>query len=224
MRSRLARLELQELFAVAWRVVGVGVVDVVAVVTRGRDGGGDDVRGSLACCDLSVRVGGCYWHRWNRRSNRRAAIAAGGSFFSTRRHGMRTVALEKQWRRLFSTHARPMDGESVRISLIVRVRKKRIQGVENEVSDPKRGKKRKVKLVAREVYIYIGFSRFHPLGFLDTLPSIATREIPSWKGLRRSAHAHSLRGKRDGCRTCMTHAYTCAYIYIYIYISICACI
>lgn len=67
MRSRLTRLELQELFAVAWRVVGVGVVDV-AVVTRDNaaaagDGGGD-VRGSLACCDLSVRIG--YWHRWNR--------------------------------------------------------------------------------------------------------------------------------------------------------------
>lgn len=55
---------------------------------------------------------------------------------------------------------RPMrrtNGRSVRISLIDRVKKKRkrIQGVEGEVSDAKGGKKRKVKLVTREVYIYI---------------------------------------------------------------------
>lgn len=61
-RSRLTRLELQELFAVAWRVVGVGVVDVAVVTRDNGGGGGDDVRGSLACCDL--RIG--YWHRWNR--------------------------------------------------------------------------------------------------------------------------------------------------------------
>lgn len=34
-------------------------------------------------------------------------------------------------------------------------KRKRIQGVEGEVSDAKGGKKRKVKLVTREVYIYI---------------------------------------------------------------------
>lgn len=160
------------------------------------------------------------------RSNRRAQRSPTAFvLFSPRAAAVECVQWRwKQWRRLFHPCAAPMHG-SVRISLIDRVRKRKKKereywGVEGEVSDAKGREKKKNESRnssrVKYIYIYIGFSRFHPLGFLDTLPSIATREIPSWKGLR-SAHAHSLRGKRDGCRNMHdTRIYACVYIYIFI--------